>query len=40
MQQQGLIDKKDENEIALRYRYALARKRKGGKPKGNKGEKP
>ena len=40
MQQQGLIDKKDENDIALRYRYALARKRKGAKPKGSKGEKP
>jgi hypothetical protein len=38
MQQQGLIDKKDENAIALRYRYALARKnRKQGK--GSKGDK-
>jgi hypothetical protein len=36
MQQQGLIDKKEENEIALRYRYALARKRRG---KGRKGDK-
>jgi len=37
MQRQGLIDKKDENAIALRYRFALAKKRKqgsGGKPKG------
>jgi hypothetical protein len=40
MQQQGLIDKKDENEIALRYRYALARKKKSAKGKGNKGDKP
>jgi hypothetical protein len=36
MQQQGLIDKKDENEIALRYRYALARKRNGKGRKGGK----
>ncbi len=39
MQQQGLIDKKDENEIALRYRYALARKNRA-KGKGKKGDKP
>jgi hypothetical protein len=31
LQRHGLIDKKDENKIALRYRYALARKRKGAK---------
>ena len=36
MQQQGLIDKKDENEIALRYRYVLARKKKNA-GKGYKG---
>ena len=36
MQKQGLIDKKDENEVAIRYRYALARQRKGMRQgKGN-----
>lgn len=39
MQQQGLIDKKDENEIALRYRYALARRKKGIHGKKSKGDK-
>lgn len=37
LQRQGLIDKKDENKIALRYRYALAKKRnqvKTANPKG------
>lgn len=37
MQKQGLIDKKDENTIALRYRYALARKRNKGGTAGKKG---
>lgn len=37
LQKQGLIDQKNENEIALRYRYALARKRRSGGSVGKKG---
>lgn len=36
LQKQGLIDKKDENEIAIKYRYALARKRKAGRKPSKK----
>ena len=41
LQRQGLIDKKDENKIAIRYRYALARKRQQEgtrSPKGRGGK--
>jgi TrbL/VirB6 plasmid conjugal transfer protein len=41
LQKQGLIDQKDENKIAIKYRYALARKKRAGRksPKKSGGNK-